>query len=874
MARKKPDAKAVRKARLKRWLRKALGRQTGIKTSRFNKWSLLATVLVFSVAGVILLLISRAEPVVVTVKSGSWSDPAIWNTGKVPLQSEGAQVTSGHTVIVSADVRAAGIRVQRGASLVLNPVESVVVESSANVIIEGLLAMKPSSPSVNHTLRFINIDETKVVGGGMNPLATDIGLWVMEAGKLEAVGSPRSGWLKAAQAIPQGATGFTLSSDPVGWRVGDEVSIAPTAAGTATQFDIRTISAISGRTVTLASGTTFAHPTVNTPDGKTHTAEVMNLTRNVNIEGTKPAYRYPRAGKENTSGGRAHIFIRNTEPVSHTIKHIGIRYMGPRKSNAASATSVRILGRYGLHLHMSGENNDGLIVEGTVIRDTDSHAYVPHLTNGITFRDTVAFDTTETAYWWDVKSNEQAELTNDPTHRITYDKTIAAKVDVDYRGDTRLAGYSFTNGTGNIMKNTVAVGILGRVQASGYLWPEGANGGFNVWRFDENNLAHNNLIHGIFTWQNDGDHHVIRDFTAYHNGSTAIDHGAYQNRFLYGDIVAYENGWNTQLSAEIRLHSNNGAATGTPQTIRDVLIDTSLDYALASVFHRLPAPEGAPTRLANWKLQRYAKKAVMINELGDSGESAIGDFDLVCWTLPGGRELEPSDFEVRHMTPGIFYRIQRRNGTAYRLNADGTATTIAKFADCPAPMPPDGQGTGLRGMYFNNPDFTDPVGDRVDPLVKMYWNVISPFPGVDPESYSVRWTGQMQPHYTEPYTIYGASRGGMRVYIDGKLAIDDMSWHTLREVASQPINLTAGHKHDVMIEFAANAGRGEAYLSWSSARQPKDNISEFQLFPAPAGSAGSGYVIDPERAPSTRSGRQSTGTDANGAGYVQFGTSP
>ncbi len=82
-------------------------------------------------------------------------------------------------------------------------------------------------------------------------------------------------------------------------------------AAFATGFEDRTIKAVSGTSITLNSGATRPHPVVNNQ----WTAEVMNLTRNVRIEGTPT--------------GKGHIFIRSTQP--HTIKYIAIRNMGARK---------------------------------------------------------------------------------------------------------------------------------------------------------------------------------------------------------------------------------------------------------------------------------------------------------------------------------------------------------------------------------------------------------------------------------------------------------------------------------------------------------------------------------------------------------------
>ena len=60
------------------------------------------------------------------------------------------------------------------------------------------------------------------------------------------------------------------------------------------------------------------------------------------------------------------------------------------------------------------------------MRDSGSHAFVAHMSDGITFTKTIAYNDAETPYWWDVKANEEGNLQNDPTDNTTYDSTVAA----------------------------------------------------------------------------------------------------------------------------------------------------------------------------------------------------------------------------------------------------------------------------------------------------------------------------------------------------------------------------------------------------------------------------------------------------------------
>jgi hypothetical protein len=73
--------------------------------------------------------------------------------------------------------------------------------------------------------------------------------------------------------------------------------------------------------------------------------------------------------------------------------------------------------------------------------------------------------------------------------------------------------------------------------------------------------------------------------------------------------------------------------------------------------------------------------AVLISETPDNRSA----YDFVRCTvqrrrITDGIDLEPTDFLVESMAPGSEYRVQRSDGTAYRLNPDGSSTPIKAFA--------------------------------------------------------------------------------------------------------------------------------------------------------------------------------------------------
>jgi len=233
------------------------------------------------------------------------------------------------SIVLDTDASVGGVSVMHGGRLSFDPRTSHELTVSGNVVVRGQLVMRPASAEVSHRLVFAGVREPRFVGGGMDVLEHDVGLWVMDAGRLDLAGSPRLAWTRASGGLSAGATTITLQADPVGWRVGDELVVTPTSPQGQDDSDEETfervqVTALSGRTVTLSRPLRHEHPSVPARPGRRLTAEVLNLTRNVGIEGT--------------ADGRAHIFIRSRRPQS--LRSTAIWRMGPRKPNESVTTFV------------------------------------------------------------------------------------------------------------------------------------------------------------------------------------------------------------------------------------------------------------------------------------------------------------------------------------------------------------------------------------------------------------------------------------------------------------------------------------------------------------------------------------------------------
>jgi len=149
-----------------------------------------------------------------------------------------------------------------------------------------------------------------------------------------------------------------------------------------------------------------------------------------------------------------------------------------------------------------------------------------------------------------------------------------------------------------------------------------------------------------------------------------------------------------------------------------------------------------------------------------------------------------------------------------------------------------GGGDGLKAEYFNSLNFTNPVLTRTDATVNFDWQTGSPAAGVNADNFTVRWTGQVEPLYSQTYTFYTTSDDGVRLWVNNQLIIDKWIDQPATEWSGS-IALTAGQKYDIKLEYYEKTVGAVAKLSWSSASQAKQIIPQSQLF---SGSTGS-YAV-------------------------------
>ena len=132
----------------------------------------------------------------------------------------------------------------------------------------------------------------------------------------------------------------------------------------------------------------------------------------------------------------------------------------------------------------------------------------------------------------------------------------------------------------------------------------------------------------------------------------------------------------------------------------------------------------------------------------------------------------------------------------------------------PPPPPTPNTGTGLAGTYFNNKTLSGtPVLQRTE-AVNFGWGTNSPGPGVNPDAFSVRWTGKVEASSTGNFQFQTASNDGVRLWVNGVQVINNWTNHGTTNNNSAVIALTSGQRYAITMEFYDNTGAAVARLRW------------------------------------------------------------
>lgn len=322
------------------------------------------------------------------VRNGPWNAPSTWSLNRVPEPGDNVIIPAGIRVTWSSDFRMTATSA---------PLRSIKVDGhldfvpfwSVRLVVDTIVVSNSGTFSIGSATR--PVDRWKTIeiifAGGDLDRAIDPSLkgrGLISHGKVDIHGQQITPWVKLGEAgISADGRTLTLASTPSNWRKGQSVVITA-GAGTekvagveytldswVTKDEVRTISSISGNTVTLDQPLTAGFHDRIFPGMPIC---VGNMSRNV-------TFRTADANK-GIVHRRGHLmFMTSTDVVVDGVAMLDLGRSDKSRplTEVPSSFDANLKGRYPLHIHQIGqEKEQPVVVRDCFVRNSPGWGIAVH----------------------------------------------------------------------------------------------------------------------------------------------------------------------------------------------------------------------------------------------------------------------------------------------------------------------------------------------------------------------------------------------------------------------------------------------------------------------------------------------------------------
>lgn len=206
---------------------------------------------------------------------------------------------------------------------------------------------------------------------------------------------------------------------------------------------------------------------------------------------------------------------------------------------------------------------------------------------------------------------------------------------------------------------------------------------------------------------------------------------------------------------------------------------------------------------------------------------------------PTFSEVEEGQTINIQATPASGYEFTHFTSTDNSMLPDGAGNvTVTGDVTITAHFQPvvvdDGYVNGILGEYFDEAELQNASAlrlRRIDNSVNFNFGYDAPDPSMEPESFSIRWTGYIKPLVSGNYTFKTYSDDGVRVFIDEETVIDNWGHLSLAfSVSDTPVYLEAGTYYPITVEYQQLPLYAGVFLFWQSESSPMSLIPESNYF--------------------------------------------
>lgn len=140
-----------------------------------------------------------------------------------------------------------------------------------------------------------------------------------------------------------------------------------------------------------------------------------------------------------------------------------------------------------------------------------------------------------------------------------------------------------------------------------------------------------------------------------------------------------------------------------------------------------------------------------------------------------------------------------------------------------------GRMNGLIGEYFNESNLTISSLKRIDRKIDFSWGKGSPYHTIGPDTFSVRWQGQIKAKDTGVHTFRIISDDAARLRIGDTIIINNWNRGTMNRTGK--IYLEKGKKYLIILEYQEISGSAEIKMYWSGKSFQEEVVPPEYLFP-------------------------------------------
>lgn len=339
------------------------------------------------------------------IQSGDWDDPATWKNGRLP--GDDANVLIPDDIVVTLDsVQEEVLRTIRvdGTLQMATDADSGLVVDTLVVDPGGSLIMGTAADPIPASFESkIIIADTGAIDTDWDPLLLSRGvishgttsMYGAETTSYVAVAGDHEEWIQNDDGTRSKNRSFELTSEPVGWEVGDRLLLTLTthqAGNLHNETAELELESINGNVVTTATG---LERNQFLPEGfeDRFQMQLANVSRNVVIESQNPDTNARRGHVMFMHSHEAEIYYAGFYGLGRTDKRNPLHqvdYLEDGRRDPESGKNVS--GRYSVHFHRNGTDHDPAVLRGSAIVDNPGWSVVNHSSH-VLIEDNVAFDT-------------------------------------------------------------------------------------------------------------------------------------------------------------------------------------------------------------------------------------------------------------------------------------------------------------------------------------------------------------------------------------------------------------------------------------------------------------------------------------------------